>query len=146
MKRHIRVLRAGAAGGTTRDTGWLSFSADHGAHWPAPRQAPADRLSVPRIMEVAAGAPGAAYAGWLPDASPEGCAQYLRPFSISRGWLSAPVRISSEFGGPAVWPGDTFGISALTPRQIVLSWGSAPAATGKKSQLFAAAVGVHLSP
>ncbi len=37
------------------DVGWLSFSADDGAHWSAPLQAPPDRLNVPHIMEVTGG-------------------------------------------------------------------------------------------
>src|SRR6266567_4227671 len=97
-------------------------------------------------MEVTGGGPGTAYVGWLSDSNPAGYAQYLRAFSITRGWLSAPVRISNAFGDSSVWPGDTFGISTLTPGRIVLSWGSATAATGKKSQIFAAAVAVHSAP
>lgn len=64
----------------------------------------------------------------------------------SRGWLSGPVQISKSFGDPAVWPGDTFGISTLAPGRVALSWGSATPATAKKSQIFAAAVGVDSSP
>ncbi len=135
-----------SAGGSRTDTGWLSFSADHGRHWTAPVQAPADRFNVPHIMEVTGGAPGTAYVGWLSDSNPAGYAQYLRAFSITRGWLSPPVQISRAFGDPAVWPGDTFGISTLAPGKVALSWGSATPATGKKSQIFATAVGVGSSP
>ena len=39
-------------------------------------------------------------------------------------------------------PGDTFGISTLSPGHLVLSWGMATATTGKKSQIFAAPVTV----
>ena len=135
-----------SASGSRNDTGWLSFSADHGRHWSAPVQAPADRFNVPHIMEVTGGGPGTAYVGWLSDSNPAGYAQYLRTFSITGGWLSGPVQISKSFGDPAVWPGDTFGISTLTPGRVALSWGSATPATGKKSQIFAAAVGVDSSP
>jgi hypothetical protein len=133
------------ADGTPSDIGWLAYSSDHGKHWSAPLQAPTDQLSVPHIMEVAGGDPGIAYVGWLSDSNPQGYAQYLRAFSITRGWLSAPVQVSSQFGDPSVWPGDTFGISALAPGQLVLSWGSATPATGKKSEIFAAGVGVNLT-
>src|SRR5712692_220409 len=129
--------------GTSNDTGWLSFSTDHGQLWSAPVQVPADTLSVPHITEVAGGAAGIAYVGWLSDSDPAGYAQYLRAFSITRGWLSPPVRISAQFGDPSVWPGDTFGISTLAPGKVVLSWGSATPDTGKKSEIFAAPVGVQ---
>jgi hypothetical protein len=74
----------------------------------------------------------------------QGDAQDLRAFSIRRGWLSAPVQVSTAFGDPSVWPGDTFGISALPSSGVVLSWGSATPTTGKKSEIFAAPVSVQL--
>jgi hypothetical protein len=132
-----------SSGGTATDTGWLSFSTDHGQRWSAPVQAPADRLNVPHIMEATGAGPGVAYVGWLSDSNPQGYAQYLRAFSVTRGWLSGPVQVSAQFGDPSVWPGDTFGISALSAGQVALSWGSAIPATGKKSEIFAASVGVQ---
>ena len=94
------------------------------------------------VSAVAGGKAGAAYVGWLSDNSPRGFAQYLRPFSIRRGWLSAPIRVSREFGKRTRWPGDTIGISLLSraagqPR-IMLSWGSA--VSGRASQIWAAQV------
>jgi hypothetical protein len=85
-------------------------------------------------MAVMGGPAGTAYVGWLSDNTPQGYAAYLRPFSVRRGWLSAPVRVSRQFGNRNVWPGDTIGIS-LPPRarharpgrrsqQVMLSWGS----------------------
>ena len=130
--------------GSANDVGWLSFSTDHGQTWSAPLQAPADRLDVPHIMEVAGGGPGIAFVGWLSDSNPQGYAQYLRTFSITRGWLSDPAQVSTEFGDPSVWPGDTFGISTLSTSQVVLSWGSATPSSGKKSDIFGARVGVQL--
>jgi hypothetical protein len=64
-------------------------------------------------MAVIAGPPGIAYVGWLSDNARQGFAQYLRPFSISSGWLAKPIRVSRQFGNPNVWPGDTIGISLL---------------------------------
>lgn len=130
--------------GTANDIGWLSFSTNHGVTWSSPVQAPADRLNVPHIIEVTGGGSGIAYVAWLSPSNPQGYAQYLRTFSITAGWLSAPVQVSSAFGDRSVWPGDTFGISALSPTNVVLSWGSATAATGKKSEIFAAPVSVQL--
>ena len=130
--------------GTGNDIGWLSYSTDHGLHWSAPIQAPLDRLEVPHIMQLVGGPAGIAYVAWLSDSDPRGYAEYIRAFSIKRGWLSLPVRVSTEFGDPGVWPGDTFGISALSPTDLVLSWGSATPSSGKKSDIFAANVDVQL--
>jgi hypothetical protein len=130
--------------GSANDVGWLSYSTDHGQNWSAPLQAPSDRLDVPHIMQVAGGGSGIAYVGWLSNSNPAGYAQYLRTFSTTRGWISPPVQVSTEFGDPSVWPGDTFGISTLGPTQLVLSWGSATPSSGKKSDVFATPVGVQL--
>ena len=136
--------------GTANDIGWLSFSTDHGKRWSAPTQGPLDRVgnipnigAIPHIMEVAGGGAGIAYVSWLSDSS-GAYAEYLRAFSITRGWLSAPVQVSTEFGDSSVWPGDTTGISILSPTELVLSWGSATPSTGKKSEIFAADVRVQL--
>jgi hypothetical protein len=50
--------------------------------------------------------------------------------------------VSPDFGDTAVWPGDTFGISTLSPGHVVLSWGSATPSTQKKSNIFATNVTV----
>src|SRR5487761_1165879 len=126
-------------------------STDHGKTWSpmshiSPGFPASGGDSAPLLVELTGGGPGTAYVGWLSDSNPAGYAQYLRTFSITGGWLSGPVQISKSFGDPAVWPGDTFGISTLTPGRVALSWGSATPATGKKSQIFAAAVGVDSSP
>jgi hypothetical protein len=128
--------------GGDNDIGWLSYSTDHGAHWSTPVQAPPDQLNVPHVMEVAGGGSGIAYVSLFSSADPRGYAQYLRTFSIKSGWLSDPVRVSPDFGDTAVWPGDTFGISTLSPGQVVLSWGSATPTTQKKSNIFATNVTV----
>jgi hypothetical protein len=127
--------------GSASDTGWLSYSTDHGAHWSAPVQAPPDRRNVPHIMEVTGGGSGTAYVSWLSDSNPAGYALYLRTFSIGRGWVTAPARISPGYGDSAVWPGDTTGLSALSPTDVVASWGSDyPGLSGKRSEIYAANV------
>jgi hypothetical protein len=128
--------------GSGNDVGWLSYSTDHGADWSAPVHVPPDQLQVPHVMEVSGGGSGTAYVSFFSSADPRGYADYLRTFSITRGWLSEPVRVSPEFGDTAVWPGDTFGISTLSPGHVVLSWGSATPATAKKSEIWAAPVAV----
>lgn len=132
------------ADGAPNDVGWLAFSTDGGKHWSAPVQAPGNQLNLPHIMEVAGGGSGMAYVGWLSDGNPNGYAQYLRTFSTTHGWLSPETQISTQFGDPAVWPGDTFGISALSSTRVVLSWGSAVPGSGKKSDIYAAAVTAQL--
>lgn len=56
----------------------------------------------------------------------------MRPFSITKGWLAATVRVSNRYGDKTIWPGDTFGLSILPGRhlpldrqRVILSWGSA---------------------
>ena len=127
--------------GLSSDVGWLSYSADHGRTWSAPIRVTPDNNNATHIVQVAGGAPGMAYVGWLANSSPRGYAQYLRAFSITRGWLSGPRRISSQYGNSAIWPGDTFGISAFAgnPHRLMLSWGSAVAGSAN-SEIFAAPV------
>ncbi len=129
--------------GTDNDVGWLSYSTDHGAHWSDPVQAPPDGLQVPHVMEVSGGSSGTAYVSFFLSADPQGYADYLRTFSIAHGWQGAAVRVSPDFGDISVWPGDTFGISTLSPGNVVLSWGSATSSTQKKSHIFAAPVAVR---
>jgi len=133
-----------------RDIGWVAFSTDHGRTWSS-RRVTTDTDNATHIVQVAGGSPGLAYVGWLADNSPQGYALYLRSFSISKGWLSAPIRISRTYGNPAIWPGDTFGIStepaaptgpqAGWPR-IVVSWGSAVGGPGADSEDHVAVVAV----
>lgn len=130
--------------GSGNDIGWLSYSTDHGRHWSKPLQGPLDQTAGPHVMQVVGGAAGTAYAGWLTHANLPGYAMFLRPFSIASGWTAAPQQISVEYGDTSVWPGDTFGFAALTPSELVLSWGSAtPSVGNKKSDIFAAHVFVH---
>jgi hypothetical protein len=91
-------------------------------------------------MEVAGGGSGVAYVSWLTDAS--GAYQlYVRPYSITKGWLTSPVLVSAQSGDASVWPGDTTGISTLSDKKVVLSWGSGvPVNNQPKAQAFAAVV------
>jgi hypothetical protein len=111
--------------GSPNDIGYLSYSTDHGQHWSKPIKPIPDKLNVPHIVEVVGGANGIAYVAWLSDSDSRGYALYLRTFSITKGWLTPPVRISKGFGASSVWPGDTFGISIRNSNNLVLSWGSA---------------------
>jgi hypothetical protein len=130
--------------GSANDIGWLAYSTNHGKTWSPPIQAPLDTLGVPHLIEVQGGPSGIAYVGWLSDSDPLGYALYLRTYSITKGWLSQPVRVSPEFGDPSIWPGDTFGINLLSPTELALSWGSATPDAGKKSDDYATTVNVSL--
>jgi hypothetical protein len=131
--------------GSANDIGWLSFSADHGAHWSAPVQVPPDRLNVPHIMEVTGGGRGIAYVGWLSNSNPAGYALFLRTFSVTRGWLSGPTQISTDYGSSAVWPGDTIGLSTVSPTEVVASWGSDYLdVSGNQAEIYAANVAATL--
>jgi hypothetical protein len=131
--------------GSANDIGWLSYSTDHGARWSAPVQAPADQLNVPHIMEVTGGGSGTAYVSWLSDSNPAGYALFLRAFSVSKGWLSAPVQISTDYGSSAVWPGDTTGLSVLSPSDVVASWGSDyPDVSASQDEIYAANIAATL--
>ncbi len=128
------------------DIGWLSFSTDHGATWSAPRRVNPDHDNALHNVEVVGAGPGTAEVAWQADNSPHGYATYLRPFSITRGWLAPVLRVSPHFGNATIWPGDTFGLSILPgghgprgPERVVLSWGSA-IRKHKNSEIYAAVV------
>jgi hypothetical protein len=136
--------------GHGRDIGWLAYSTDHGKRWSALRRVTPDTDNATHIVQVAGGSRGIAYVAWLADNSPKGYALYLRPFSIRKGWLSKPVRVSRTYGNSALWPGDTIGIalepapaSAGSQRRapaVVVSWGSAVGGRHAVSQDRAAVV------
>jgi hypothetical protein len=130
--------------GRRGDIGWVSYSTDHGATWSIPIRVTPDHTKVPHIVQVAGGAAGIAYVAWLTPLPHHGYGEYLRTFSIANGWLSSPRHISRRFGRPRVWPGDTFGISTVTPTELVLSWGSAIRSSRGNSEIFAAPVVVTL--
>lgn len=112
------------ADGSPYDVGWLSWSRNHGRTWSRPIRATADASNVPHVMEVAGGGAGRAYLATLTDTDPRGYGVYLRTFSLARRRLSRPVQVTGDFGAPTVWPGDTFGLSAVGGA-LVVSWGSA---------------------
>jgi len=77
---------------------------------------------------------------WLTDVS--GAYQlFVRPYSITNGWLTAPILVSAQSGDVSVWPGDTTGINTLTDTKVILSWGSGVLVNNQpKAQIFAAIV------
>ncbi len=120
----------------TYDIGWLSYSVDDGSTWsPLVRVTP-DSDNSTHIIEVVGGASGTAYVGWLADNSSKGYALYLQAFSIKSGLLSPSILVSPSYGATSIWPGDTFGITAASSTNLVVSWGSAVSGS-KYSSIFA---------
>jgi BNR/Asp-box repeat len=129
------------------DVGWLSYSTDGGRIWSAPIRVTPDQDNAVHIVQSAAAGPGVVDIAWLADNSPQGYATYLRPFSIRHGWLAPVTQVSSQFGNPAIWPGDTFGISVPrdwngpgAPERVDLSWGGAVGGS-QNSEIYATVVG-----
>jgi len=112
------------------DIGWLAYSTDRGRTWSRAIRVTPDHDKAEHIMAVFGGRPGTAYLAWLAGgpftaSSPRPFSQYLRVFSVRRGWLSPPRLVSLRTGNGHVWPGDTIGISLLPGQRVMLSWGSA---------------------
>jgi hypothetical protein len=126
------------------DIGWLSYSTDHGRTWSPARRVTPDHNTAEHIMAVAGGRPGIAYVGYLKGGpvfvsrSPRRFSLYLRVFSVRRGWLSSPIRVSRKYGNRNGWPGDTIGISVMPGRRVMLSWGIPSSRTA--GQIWAAPV------
>src|SRR5215470_5910644 len=110
------------------DVGWLSYSANDGTSWSAPVRVTPDTDKAVHLVEVLGGAAGVAYVAWQTDAPAAGYATYLRSYASGKGWLGPRISVSRKFGNRKIWPGDTFGIAALSggpATRLALSWGSA---------------------
>jgi hypothetical protein len=128
----------------SEDVGWLSFSTDHGKHWSALVRVTGSDGNAIHIMEVAGGGSGVAYVSWLTNAS-GAYQEFVRPYSITKGWLTAPILVSTQSGDVSVWPGDTTGISTLSDSKVVMSWGSGvPVNNQPRSQIFTSVVDFRL--
>lgn len=124
------------------EIGWLSHSVNGGRTWSRPVRVTPGAGSAMRNVESIGGRPGIAYVAWQTDASPLGYATYLRPYSITRGWLGPAVRVSNRYGSTKIWPGDTFGIAIVRGgpgTRVALSWGSAVGGS-KDSEIYESAV------
>jgi hypothetical protein len=120
----------GPSPGRRCDIGWLSYSTNSGRTWSQPLRVTVGNGAAVNILQVLGGAAGTAYVGLLTNSSGAGYADYVRVFSIGRGWRTGLIRVSGAYGRPSVWPGDTIGLAALSGgspgrRLIDASWGSA---------------------
>jgi hypothetical protein len=106
----------------SRDTAWLAWSTDGGAHWSSPLRVASSRTE--HLTEVAAAGRRDVYVAWQTPVRGKGYATYLRRLSVGKGWTGPAKRVSPAYGNPKVWPGDTFGLSTKGGSAL-LSWGSA---------------------
>lgn len=132
-----------------RDIGWLTYSMNRGRTWSRLIRVTTHASPAMRLVQVVGGSPRMAYVGLLTNAVRCGkvpCyGQYLRVFSIGKGWLTRLIRVSPQFGNWRVWPGDTIGLSlypggAPGSRRLAVSWGSALGGRKANSEIRAAVV------
>jgi hypothetical protein len=128
---------------------WLTYSTSRGRTWSPLIRVTAASSPAMRLVQVLGGGPRTAYIGLLTNGVRCGTmpcyGQYLRVFSIGRGWLTKLIRISAKFGNWHVWPGDTIGLSlypggAPGNRRLAVSWGSALGGRSADSQIRASTV------
>ena len=131
--------------GPQGDIGWLAYSTDHGKSWSAPVRVTPGHDNAMHNVEVVGAGSGVADVAWQSDSSPLGYATFLRPYSITKGWLAPAIQVSRQYGNKVIWPGDTFGMSILptarenAPERIFLTWGSA-IKDHANSEIYAAVV------
>jgi len=128
---------------STADVGWLSYSKDGGKTWSAPVRVTAATGTAEELVEAVGVGAGIVDVGLQTPRAKQGYATYVRPFSISHGWLTPSARrVSTAFGNPKVWPGDTFGLVALSRGKrtghglpVAITWGSANNGS-KRSEIY----------
>jgi hypothetical protein len=117
----------------TSDIGWLAHSTDGGTTWSPPVRVTPDTGNSEQLMAAVGAKPGTAYVAWQTPADPQGYATFIRPYSITRGWLAPATKVSTQYGDPSQWPGDTIGIATIPEATAstrigppaIVSWGSA---------------------
>lgn len=119
-----------------RDVAWLAWSSDHGRTWSAPMRVSAG--SGEQLVEVAAAGEKDVFVAWQAVVPRRGYATFLRRLAVGAGWTGPAVRVSTAYGRPKIWPGDTFGLST-SGGTALLSWGSAVGTSRRSAIWFAAA-------
>jgi hypothetical protein len=114
---------------SNQDVGWVSTSSDGGLRWSPPVAAMPANGTAEELMEVTGALPGRAWVAWQ-TVTAKGYATLLRPYDMAKGWLAPAIQVSTSYGDPKIWPGDTFGITFEPAQQrgpgtLTLSWGSA---------------------
>lgn len=105
-----------------RDTAWLAWSTNGGARWSSPLKVASSRTE--HLTQVSPAGPRNVYVGWQTVVRGKGYATFLRRYSVGRGWTGPAKKVSPAYGRSRIWPGDTFGLSAIGGTALV-SWGSA---------------------
>jgi hypothetical protein len=124
---------------SSTDIGYLSTSTDGGTTWSTPVRVTPDTDNAMHLVQVVGGPAGTAYLAWQTSAPSQGYATYLQTYTTAAGLVGSPAQISTSYGNPNVWPGDTFGLATLPGNQIALSWGSANGTSGT-SEIYATVV------
>lgn len=127
----------------TADTAFVAVSRDDGGSWSAPiRLNPDHNSAVHALVSVAGGANGTAYLSWLANNSTLGWSVFAATLFNNGSLLSAPTLVSSQFGIPGEWIGDTMGIADLGNGRVAVSWSyGVPVGNASSSQVFAAVLG-----
>jgi len=128
--------------GATYDVAYLEFSRNGGATWSKPVAVTSPKGTVEELVESVGVGNGIADVAWQTPTA-KGYATFVRPFSVTKGWLSArATQASTLYGTSSIWPGDTFGIAPLPTarsgahgKPIVLTWGAA-VAPSKSSEIW----------
>jgi hypothetical protein len=105
-----------------RDTAWLAWSTNGGKRWSAPLRVASSRTE--HLTEVSPAGRRNVYVAWQTVVRGKGYATFLRRYRLGQGWTAPAKQISTAYGKPKIWPGDTFGLSARGGIAL-LSWGSA---------------------
>jgi hypothetical protein len=104
------------------DTAWLAWSTNGGKRWSTPLRVASSRTE--HLTEVSPAGRGDVYVAWQTVVRGKGYATFLRRYRLGRGWTAPPKQVSTAYGKPKIWPGDTFGLSTRGGIAL-LSWGSA---------------------
>lgn len=93
-----------------RDTAWLAWSTDGGAHWSPPLRVASSRSE--HLVEVAAAGRRNVYVAWQTPVRGKGYATFVRRLSVGNGWTGPakkdlpPLRERQDLAGRHVWPLD----------------------------------------
>ncbi len=132
------------SGGT--DTAFVTTSVDGGSTWSTPlRINPDVDTAVHALVGVAGGSAGTAFLAWMANNSSLGWATFEAPLTVApNGSSLGPVtRLSSLYGIPGEWIGDTLGVSWMGGNASAVSWSYGVDLNGTNaSQVFASVLGI----
>jgi hypothetical protein len=119
------------------DIGFVRYSLDSGRTWSPLIRATPDVDPATHMMQIVPGEDGTAYVAWLSNNATSGAwAVYMATLSTDAGTVSDPIQVSSAFGDPLWWPGDTIGMSFLGDDTVSVSWGAQISPDGSNDGIF----------